>query len=192
MGKFQNNNELRSVYKSIRDQLSDKDIKEKSRLIIDNILALLESDFKGANIFLCFYPFGSEVNLLPLYKNLLEKDKALYFPISNKKEYSLSFKRVYDLDFDLTLGAYNIMEPSISLEDYKGEEAIVFTPGLVFDEKMNRVGYGAGYYDRFFERYLDNKKIGICFEEQICDGIIAQRHDVSMDNIVTDNRILRG
>ena len=63
MEKSQNNKKIRSEFKALRDGLSLSGRKEKSHAICNNILALLESDFKGANIFLCFYPFGSELSI---------------------------------------------------------------------------------------------------------------------------------
>ena len=73
--------DLRNIHKKLRNDMSDMEHKIKSADIVKNTLALLESDFKGANIFLCYYPFGSEVDLLPLYENLLNKGKILYFPV---------------------------------------------------------------------------------------------------------------
>lgn len=192
MEKFQNNNELRHIYKSIRNQMEADLRQQKSLMIIDNFLALLESDFKGANIFLCYYPYSSEVDLLPLYSRLLELGKQLYFPISKVDDHSLDFKAINDLEVDFHKGAFDIMEPSDKLTSYQGQSAIVITPGLIFDEAFNRVGYGAGFYDRFFEKYPNNVKLGVCFSEQISSDINPDIHDVPMDYLVTDNCILRG
>ena len=69
MEKSLNNKELRKEFKAVRDGIPDNQRNEMSQAITKNVLALLESDFKGANIFLCFYPFGSEVNLLDLLED---------------------------------------------------------------------------------------------------------------------------
>ncbi len=58
----QTSNDIRLTYKIIRDGISISERIRLSSLISENVLALLESDFKGANIFLCYYPFGSEVD----------------------------------------------------------------------------------------------------------------------------------
>ena len=197
MEKSQNNKKLRSEFKALRDGLSLSERKDKSHGICNNILALLESDFKGANIFLCFYPFGSEVNLLDLYQHLLDEGKSLYFPISNIDNHELSFYLVKDLVDDFNNGAYGIMEPKssltkLNLDNISDENSIVvFTPGLIFDENCNRLGYGAGYYDRFFAKYSKLWKIGIGFDKQITTTLNVEAHDVPLDYIVTDNRLIK-
>lgn len=180
-------------FKAIRDNISVYDRKNKSQQIAQNLLALLESDFKGANIFLCFYPFGSEVDLLDFYNKLLKDGKELYFPISNVKSHTLHFKRIYEIDKDFHIGSYNIMEPDANLEDYiYTDSAVAITPGLVFDKSLNRLGYGAGYYDRFFESNPNIKRIGICYTEQITQEVPISKHDMPMNCIVTDNCIMKG
>ena len=84
MEKSLNNKELRTEVKAKRNAISSQLRKDLSLAITENFLALLESDFKGANIFLCFYPYGSEVDLLGLYERLLDIGNDLYFPVSNK------------------------------------------------------------------------------------------------------------
>ena len=197
MEKSLNNKELRKEFKAVRDGIPDNQRNEMSQAITKNVLALLESDFKGANIFLCFYPFGSEVNLLDLYQHLLDEGKSLYFPISDIDNHELSFYLVKDLVDDFNSGAYGIMEPKssltkLNLDNISDENSIVvFTPGLIFDENCNRLGYGAGYYDRFFAKYSKLWKIGIGFDKQITTTLNVEAHDVPLDYIVTDNRLIK-
>ena len=73
------NKDLRNIHKQLRNDMSATEHKLKSADIVKNTLALLESDFKGANIFLCYYPYNSEVDLLPLYESLLARGKSLFF-----------------------------------------------------------------------------------------------------------------
>ena len=62
---------------------------------------------------------------------------------------------------------------------------------LTFDEKCNRLGFGKGYYDRFLKS-SGIKTIGICFENQVLkdDILPTQKHDVLMDCIITEERII--
>ena len=194
MEMSQSNRELRQAYKKLRDEMP-LDLREyKSHDICENVLALLESDFKGANIFLCFYPFGSEVNLLPLYNRLLENGKKLYFPISNIEGHKLIFHRIEGLHDDFHKGYCGIMEPNddLTVFEQSEEQVISITPGLIFDKKLNRIGYGAGYYDRFFADKPDIIKLAPIFSEQLVETINACSHDVPMDYIVTENDVLKG
>ena len=193
MEKSQNNKKLRREFKALRDGLSLSERKDKSHGICDNILALLESDFKGANIFLCFYPFGSEVDLLELYGRLLEEGKNLFFPVSNKNTHELTFYRVNHLKDDFRSGAYGIMEPDTGLEkfDLDDSSTVVITPGLIFDENCNRIGYGAGYYDRFFSLHPDVIKLGVGYDLQIIENLDVEAYDVPLDYVVTNNRLIK-
>ncbi|MBR5650584.1 5-formyltetrahydrofolate cyclo-ligase [Pseudobutyrivibrio sp.] len=193
MEKSQNNKKLRSEFKALRDGLSLSERKDKSHGICNNILALLESDFKGANIFLCFYPFGSEVDLLELYGSLLEEGKNLFFPVSNKNTHELTFYKINNLKDDFRSGAYGIMEPDTGLEkfDLDDSSTVVITPGLIFDENCNRIGYGAGYYDRFFSLHPDVIKVGVGYDLQIIDNLDVEAYDVPLDYVVTNNRLIK-
>lgn len=186
------NKSLRIQYKKIRDSLSVEDRAQKSHQIVTRLKALLEHDFERADIFLCFYPYGSEVDLLEFYSYLLEKNKEIYFPVTNKDDKSLTFRRVTNLTEDFHEGFKGIMEPKDELPAFEyNQDTVVITPGLVFDSNINRIGYGAGYYDRFFSLYPDLTKVGVCFNEQICEEIIPEEHDFPMDYIVTDNTFIR-
>ena len=193
MEKSQNNKKLRSEFKALRDGLSLSERKDKSHGICNNILALLESDFKGANIFLCFYPFGSEVDLLELYGRLLKEGKNLFFPVSNKNTHELTFYKINNLKDDFRSGAYGIMEPDTGLEkfDLDDSSTVVITPGLIFDENCNRIGYGAGYYDRFFSLHPDVIKVGVGYDLQIIDNLDVEAYDVPLDYVVTNNRLIK-
>ncbi len=192
MEKTQSNNSLRVFYKNSRDNMSLVEHTKESTDITNNILALLESDFKGANIFLCYYPFGSEIDLLPLYETLLLKGKELYFPVSDKLTHMLTFKKISHLRNDFHKGSYDIMEPNDGLSVFTDYKAIAITPGLVFDRNFNRIGYGGGFYDRFFSSHPDIIRIAPVFSNLLIDKIPVYEHDMPMDYIVTYNEILKG
>ena len=68
---------------------------------------------------------------------------------------------------------------------------LVIVPGIVFDKKGHRIGYGYGYYDRFLKLLGKNvKKIGFAFEFQLVDKIPEEQHDVPMDVVITEKRVL--
>ena len=193
-------NDLRITYKQLRNSMDEKTHEEKSSFISDNVLALLESDFKGANIFLCYYPFGSEVNLMDFYQKLLDAGKRLFFPVSITDSHELYFYEINDLKTDFVIGTYQIMEPdkSTGLFSYNklvseaSNSIVCITPGLVFDRNCKRIGYGGGFYDRFFSDKPEITKIAPVFNIQLVDEIDSEKHDIPMDYIVTENEILKG
>ena len=186
------NKELRLEYKKIRDDLSSEQHLLLSQHISKQLKALLESDFKRANIFLCFYPFKNEVSLLDFYQHLLDEGMKLYFPVSDSVKHELKFYRVSDLTKDFHKGFRDIMEPNEDLPVLTSfDNVISITPGLIFDESCNRCGYGAGFYDRFFAKHESVHKIGVCFERQMVNKLDINEWDIPLDYIVTDKRLIK-
>ncbi|MBS6643666.1 MAG: 5-formyltetrahydrofolate cyclo-ligase [Clostridiaceae bacterium] len=86
---------------------------------------------------------------------------------------------------DLVKGCMGILEPGPGCELAGTLYAPVIVPGVAFDRENNRLGYGGGYYDRFFELEPDHHKIGICFDFQMMDTLPAEPFDRKMDEVVT-------
>ena len=68
---------------------------------------------------------------------------------------------------------------------------VAIVPGLAFTVEGARLGYGAGYYDRWFSQHSDILKVAICFESQILQNVPTEPHDILMDFIVTDQAVRR-
>lgn len=83
---------------------------------------------------------------------------------------------------------FGIMEPTSTILMQNIDIAVV--PGLAFTKDGIRLGYGGGYYDRYFE-YKASKLCAICFDEQIVENIPCEQHDLYMDFIVSDKRTIR-
>lgn len=66
---------------------------------------------------------------------------------------------------------------------------IAIVPGLAFCTAGARLGYGAGYYDRWFEAHPDTLKVALCFDSQLLEQVPTEIHDVAMDYIVTDKMV---
>ena len=68
---------------------------------------------------------------------------------------------------------------------------LIFVPGLAFSKDGHRLGRGAGFFDRLLAgRAARAFKIGICFSFQLVDAVPTERHDIEMDILVTDGRVL--
>ena len=76
---MEKNNSLRIEFKNIRDNLSQESKQQYSYMVSQNLIALLNSEFKGANIFLGFYPLENEIDLRPFYDYLLKKTSIYIF-----------------------------------------------------------------------------------------------------------------
>ncbi len=96
---------------------------------------------------------------------------------------------IMDLD-NLITGYGNIREPLLAPSVKPSNIDCVIVPGIAFDQLGNRVGSGLGFYDKFLKKATHAVKIGLAFEYQMVESIVHEEHDVLMDFVVTDKRII--
>ena len=91
----------------------------------------------------------------------------------------------------LVAGAYGIPEPADGCQEADAPKALVITPGVGFSKDGNRIGYGAGYYDRFFAAEPDHMAVGICYGFQLFPAFETEKHDKKMAYIVTPEQTIK-
>ena len=86
---------------------------------------------------------------------------------------------------ELEKGNFSVYEPITNNEVKSFENAVSITPGICFSKYNDRIGYGKGFYDRF---YLDNKvyKIGVCYKECLINENFGEELDIKVDIVITD------
>lgn len=89
----------------------------------------------------------------------------------------------------LVPGRLGILSPP-SAEPSTGPLDCVLVPGLAFSLTGGRLGYGAGYYDRWLAAHPAAVRIGLCFEYQIDPAVPLEPHDEMLDYLVTERRII--
>lgn len=173
-----------------RAELSKKEIVEKSRAI-QNILFDLEQ-YKNSNFIFTFISFKNEVDTHELIKKSISMGKRIGVPITIPKERKLMVSEIKDFDKELELGYYNILTPKDECIREVSPKIIdiVLVPGLAFSPKGYRVGYGGGYYDRFFSQNRDIIKIGLCYEMQLSPTVPIDEYDIPIDYIITEKRLI--
>ena len=170
-----------------RNILSDKDINKKSDLIIKNLTSYIEN---VQNIMI-FMDMKTEVKITKLLE-LYPKKNFFISKITNSKNREMKINK-YNKN-ELILHKFGYYESSSN--DFYDEEIldVVIVPALAFDSKKNRIGFGGGYYDTFLEkvRQKNNKVlfIGVCYDFQIIDNIPTEKHDVTLDFVVSENKII--
>lgn len=90
---------------------------------------------------------------------------------------------------DFKKGAFGILEPASHCERAEEMTAPVIVPGVAFSSDFGRIGYGAGYYDRFFAREGQHKKIAVCYSFQLVESFAAEEQDIPMDFLITEQGI---
>jgi len=176
---------------SLRDQLLPEEITAKSSLIAAALYNL--QFYRDAGAVMFFITFGTEVDTRPMVEETIKRGKLALAPKALPETRELIPSRVLDWDSDLVPGAYNIPEPGEdTLRPVKPETIdLLIVPGVAFDLKGNRLGYGGGYYDRFFP--LLNKQtplVALVFDLQILPEIPVDEWDRRVDIIISEKRVI--
>jgi 5-formyltetrahydrofolate cyclo-ligase len=182
-------NVLRKTFLQKRDTLPPQAIKEKSAVIIHKLMSLEE--IRRAQIIFIYISFKGEVYTHDLIKSLI-KSKVIVVPLVtdiHKKTLLLSQLQSWN---HVSPGSYGILEPRQEYiqEVPFGDIDVAVVPGVLFDKKCQRIGYGGGYFDRLLKK-ATAIKIGLAFDTQIIKAIPQEKHDVSMDKIITDKRTIQ-
>ena len=96
----------------------------------------------------------------------------------------------YSFNEPLIVNKYGIPEPKKTRVIYPD---VILIPMVAFDKKLNRLGYGGGYYDRLINKLINKKKflkIGLAFSKQLINNLPVSKYDRKMDYIVTEKFIL--
>lgn len=170
--------EQRKKFKKIRQNIENKD--EKS-LAISNKVFLLKR-FKESKSIGIYSSLPEEVSTKYIINYCLKNNKKIAFPKVEDDE--IRFYYIENIDGLNNIGSFGILEP----EGNKLAEDIelMIVPGICFDKQNNRIGFGKGYYDKYFQRNNNIFKIGICFKEQLTEALKTDDNDIKMDIIITD------
>lgn len=134
-----------------------------------------------------FYPTRSEPNLM-----LLRKDLPITLALPKisqiKSNNSMEFVRL-DSWASFAVNRLGILEPTNSPPVEANQHTVVLTPCVSVSKNYERLGYGGGYYDRFFSRFPDVIKIGVCYQELMIETIPQEPSDIPLDGVVTESLI---
>jgi len=185
---------IRNKILEIRKAADAGFIHEMSQKITKKIISL--ETFKKSGIIMAYMDFRNEVATMDLIRFCITHDKKVVLPRIERSETGLKDIYAYEINdvlSDTEPGSYGIMEPVRKAENLVSPDKIdiVLVPGVAFSENRYRLGYGAGYYDRFLKKVrADCIKIGMAFEFQVLEKIPAEEHDVPLDIIITERRII--
>ncbi len=167
---------LRKEYLAKRRALSRKEVAGKSRKIISKLLA--DPLYKAAQTIMIYLSKENEVDTHAL---LHESGKRIVLP---KVKGSDLICCLYSRG-NLAIGSFGVLEPNTEEVVASSDIGLILVPGVVFDKKGNRIGYGMGYYDRLLS-HMKCQKIGLAYDFQIAEKIDATLKDVKMDKVITD------
>lgn len=168
---------LRKKYKEKRDNIKNKITKDN--LIYQKVIN--NKDILSSKTLLIYISINSEVDTIKIINYFLNtKNIAVPKIIDN----DMFFCYVTNLN-ELTSGKYNIPEPTNENIVTDFDNAICIVPGICYDKKNYRVGYGKGYYDRFLSKNKI-KTIGLCYKECMIEKIDNDKYDYKIDEVITE------
>jgi len=167
--------ELRNEMRTKRNSLGWAEISHYSKNICDKVQGLTE--FQNAKRVMIYLPFRNEVDT----GYLISSDKQYALPVIDNDRLLIC-----EYSQDLIKNKYGIFEP----RDRKEVPVdLIIIPGLAFDMARNRLGYGKGHYDRLLSE-MKVPTVALAYDFQIVDQLPAEEHDIKMDKIVTEKRII--
>lgn len=183
--------ELRKRALEIRRAVPNKEA--ASAAIFKSVLSLPE--LRCPSVIFSYIGSRDEVATLAQFDKLQAAGKTIIVPVCVGEALEL-FR--YESKSELVKGSYDLLEPNAAVRSdlsravRNDEIDLALVPGLAFDRNGNRLGYGFGYFDRFFAILPPSViRIGLAFHEQIFDRIPVERHDMPVDLIITETEIIR-
>ena len=153
-----------------------------------NLSKLLKKKKFKSKIIGAYYPFNYELNILNILETFEKKKYIISLPKIAKNNKMNFFK--WSFMEPLKINKFGIPETN---SNKRINPNILLIPLVGFDEQLNRVGYGGGYYDRYLSKVKDHQKIikvGVGFSFQKIKNIPINKHDIKLDYIITEKKII--
>jgi len=188
-GISQRKKELRGELKRRRMEITPEKRAEFDKAIFDIFTNSLT--FRHTDTLLAYYSVNGEVSTLDVIKTALDRNIRVFLPRCTKDQSGddiMFFHKIRSLS-ELRSGMYGIPEPSedFPLFEPKGHNVCI-VPGLAFDKKGFRIGYGKGYYDRFLRNFCGTK-VGFCYSDFFVDKLPVGKYDTGLDMLITEKGI---
>lgn len=191
---------IRSELLRAREMMNPMSKDILSNTIFNNLINLQEF-YKAHTVFL-YASKGNEVDTTELIEYCLKQGKRIALPCSYMTN-GLPKMEFYTINSraDLIPGYKGIYEPDRRKTSVKKTEEMpdaIIVPGVAFDYNLNRVGYGKGFYDSYFNQkgYTNDLMkpylIGLCYDFQTAYDIAEEPGDVKMNIVVTENGYIYG
>ena len=178
--------ELRKRILDLIKNQKEEDAFRKDRVILEKFLAL--PVFERAKTILFYASIKGEVDTFAMMERSLELKKRVVLPVVQEEAKYIIPMMIRSMK-ELKPGTYDIPEPAVSMERAIALEEIdlVVVPGVAFDRKNNRLGRGAGFYDRFLsELPLTTPTIGLAYDVQIVEALPGlETHDRPVTQVLT-------
>ncbi|MCB0280622.1 MAG: 5-formyltetrahydrofolate cyclo-ligase [Calditrichaeota bacterium] len=178
--------ELRSEILKLRKSLNSSEYQIKSQLVQDEVIRFISNQqIQSVHVYIAI---NGEVNTASIIDHCLERKIEVIAP-RIEPDRQLSHWLLTDMS-KLEKGLFSTLHPPLTNRADSIPD-LILVPGVAFDHEKNRLGYGAGYYDRFLAERKNSKTLGLAFDFQIVEKIETEMHDIKLDAIVTDTNWIK-
>jgi 5-formyltetrahydrofolate cyclo-ligase len=183
---------IRSSILALRRELPEPERVARSRRVWERLTAL--SCYQHASVILGYMAFDKEVLTDGLLRQAMASGKQVVLPVVQADRLRLALYAVRNLERDVVPGYRGILEPRplythpVALAELE----LVLVPGVAFDLWGVRLGFGIGYYDRLLGELPQGiPTVGLAFDFQVVPRLPRQPHDIALDAIVIESRVIR-
>lgn len=190
-------NKKKQIRKDILEVRRSMDIDKKDTY--DTLIekSFFESSFykEAKNIFI-YISYDSEINTKRIINRAINERKNIYVPRTEFDTKLMNAVKINDFS-NLVESRYGILEPKKEEPFIDPNELdIIVVPGVAFDKNGGRIGYGAGYYDRYFKRINEKNKaritkLALIYDFQLIDEVPTDEEDVLIDAVLTEKQFIK-
>ncbi|CCK78761.1 5-formyltetrahydrofolate cyclo-ligase [Desulfobacula toluolica] len=184
------NNNLAVVAERLA-KLTKEELSEKYKIIEAKLFEF--ANFMEAHLAFLYTPVSNEIPTERIIKKALQIEKGLVLPVFTDSKNAINLYKISDYDKDLITSANDILEPNIEKCKKISLEAvdIAIIPGLAFDDKGGRIGFGNNFYSKLITKLPETcRKVSLAYEDQIVDQIQMESRKYTVDIIITDKRVI--
>lgn len=192
------NNKSKSLIRKklidLREKLSPAEVAEKSTRIAEKLFKL--NCYINSKTLMGYMNFRNEVITEHILEESLKKGKRVVIPridITDDGTKGIVPYEIKDIENDVERGTFGVREPDrrIAVKVNPEDIDLIIIPGVGFDARGYRIGFGAGYYDRFLKKISPHcHKVALAFEFQVLEKLPEEEHDIPVDIIITEKRIM--
>jgi 5-formyltetrahydrofolate cyclo-ligase len=184
---------IRRSIRAVRRGLSEAERLAHSRHVWERVAAL--PCYQHARVVLSYMAFDYEVLTDGLMQQTMASGKQLVLPMVLGDRQDMALYVIEDLGCDVAPGYRGILEPQPQRTRAVAPETLelALIPGVAFDLRGGRLGFGTGFYDRLLSRLPQGiPTVGLAFDFQVIPRLPFQPHDMLLEAIVTEHRIIWG
>lgn len=171
--------ELRNRIRAQKRAMTPEQIEEKSASLARQLYAT--ELYQQAQTVYGYLPYNQEVRTVPILQQALRDGKRVAVP----KVYGEEMRFLYIEDLSqVEKGSFGIPEPIADGPVATQEDALILMPGLAFDPKGNRMGYGGGFYDKYLQAQPNHPTVALCYDFQMLPRLDTEEHDVPVDLVL--------